>query len=132
MEALLSEAVGSTAATAKANLTAAVQEIQTILSATKSSVYDLCVNMERAKYMVEVKQAFKELNAVVRILLEAAPTDQHDTLVRDSLWSLKLSKRLRETLLSTSPVTVALLQDKEAVATDLAVTMRAQAARALL
>ena len=58
--------------------------------------------------------------------------DQHDTLVRDVLCSLDLSKRLRETLLSTSPVAVALLQYKEAVATDLAVTMRAQAARALL
>ena len=58
--------------------------------------------------------------------------DQHDTYVRDSLCSFRLSKSLRETLLSTSPVTVALLQYKEPVATDLAVTMRAQAARAFL
>ena len=131
-EALLSEAVGSTAASVKANLTEAIQEIQTMLSATKSSVYDLCVNIERAKNRVDVKRAFREFNAVMRILLEAATADQHDTLVRDSLCSLKLSKRWRETLLSTSPVSLALLQYKEAVATDLAVTMSAQAARALL
>ena len=110
VEALLSEAAGSTAASTRAKLTAAIQEIQTMLSATKSSVYDLCVNIERAKSRVEVKRAFKEFNDVMRILLEAAPTDRHDTLVRDYLWSLKLSKRLRKTLLSTSPVTVALLQ----------------------
>ena len=49
VEALLSEAGGSTAASAKANLTAAVQEIQTMLAATKCSVYDLCINIEKAK-----------------------------------------------------------------------------------
>ena len=79
-----------------------------------------------------MKQAFKEFNAVVRILLEAAPGEQHDNLVRNSLCSLKLSKRLKETLLSTTPVAVALLQYKEAVATDVAVTMRKQVYRALL
>ena len=81
-----------------------------MLAATKSSVYDLCINIEKAKSRVELKQAFKEFNAVMRILLEAAPTDRHHTLVRDSLCSLKLSKRLRGTLLFTTTVCLALLQ----------------------
>ena len=132
VEALLSEAGGSTAASAKANLTAAVQEIQTMLAATKCSVYDLCINIEKAKNRVELKQAFKEFNAVMRIFLEAAPTDRHPTIARNALCSFKLSKRLRETLLSASPVAVALVQYKEAVATDLAFTVRAQTARAAL
>ena len=132
VEALLSEAGGTTAATVKASLAAASQEIHTMLEATKSSFNKLCINMEKARNKAEVLQAFKEFNAVVRILLEAAPGDQHDHLVRDVLCSFDLSKRLRKSLLSTSPVPVALLQYKEAVATDLAVTMREQTARALL
>ena len=72
VEALLSEVGGSTAATAKANLAAATQEVQTMLRATKSSLYKLCVNMEKARNRAEVLQAFKEFNAVVRIWLEAA------------------------------------------------------------
>ena len=91
----LSKAGASTAAVAKANLTAAKQEIKTMLSTAKSSVCELCVSMEREKNRTEVKQAFKEFNAVVTILLEAALVEHHDTLMRDSLCFFKLSKRLR-------------------------------------
>ena len=44
----------------------------------------------------------------------------------------KLSTRLKEALLSTASVPLALTQYKETVATDLARKMRTQAARALL
>ena len=44
-----------------------------MLRATKSSLNNLCVNREKARNRAEVLQAFKEFNAVVRILLEAAP-----------------------------------------------------------
>ena len=129
---LLSEAEGNTTARAVASLTSAAQEVRTILGTSKSSFSDLCANMEKAKSRAEVKAAFKEFNAVVRILLEAAPGDQFTALVKDSLCSFKLSDRLREALLSTSPVSVALIQYKEAIATDLAVAMRARATSALL
>ena len=129
---LLSEAEGNTTARAVASLTSAAQEVRTILGTSKSSFSDLCANMEKAKSRAEVKAAFKEFNAVVSILLEAAPGDQFTALVKDSLCSFKLSDRLREALLSTSPVSVALIQYKEAIATDLAVAMRARATSALL
>ena len=96
VDALLSEAEGNTAAKAAASLNAAIREVRTILSTSKSSLFDLCVNMEKAKSRAEVKAAFKEFNAVVRILLESAPGDQFTTLVRDALCSFKLSDRLRE------------------------------------
>ena len=129
---LLSSAGGSSTTKVVAALEAAKQEIGRMLNATKSSMYDLCVNIEKAKNRAEVKAAFTEFNMVVRILLEAAPGDEHNTLVRESLCSFKLSARLEEALLSVSSVSVALLKWKEAVAIDLAEAMRAQAARAVL
>ena len=132
VENLLSGAGASSTTKAVASLKAAKQEIGKMLSTTKSSMYDLCVNIEKAKDRAEVKAAFTEFNMVVRILLEAAPGDEHDALVRESLCSFKLSARLKEALLSASSVSVALSRWKEAVAIDLAEAMRAQAARAVL
>ena len=129
---LLAEAEGNATARAVASLTTATQEVRTILGTSKCSFAVLCANMEKAKSRAQVKAAFKEFNAVVRILLEAAPGEQFTALVRDSLCSFKLSARLREALLSTSPVSVALIQYKEAIATGLAVAMRARATGALL
>ena len=131
VEQLLSGAGGSSTSKAVAALEEAKQEIGRILDATKSSMYDLCVNIEKAKNRAEVKAALTAVNMVIRILLEAAPGDEHNTLVKDSLSSFRLSARLEETLLTVSPVSEALLQWKEAVAIDLAETMRAQAARAV-
>ena len=131
VEQLLSGAGGNSTTKAVAALEAAKQEIGRILDATKSSMYDLCVNIEKAKNRAEVKAALTAFNMVIRILLEAAPGDEHNTLVKDSLSSFRLSSRLEETLLTVSPVSEALLQWKEAVAIDLAETMRAQAARAV-
>ena len=81
VDILLSEAEGNTTARAVASLSAATQEVRTILGTSKSSFFDLCANMERAKSKAEVKAAFKEFNAVVRILLEAAPGEQFSELV---------------------------------------------------
>ena len=58
VDILLSEAGGSTTARVEASLTAAKLEIQKMLSATKNSLYKLCVNMEKAKDKAEVKAAF--------------------------------------------------------------------------
>ena len=85
VDILLSEAEGRTTAKVEASLTAARLEIHKVLSATKNSLYNLCVNMEQAKDKAEVKAAFKQFNSVVSIVLEAAPGHQHDDLVRDCL-----------------------------------------------
>ena len=132
VERLLSGAGGSSTTKAVAALEAAKQEIGRMLNATRSSMYDLCINIEKAKNRAEVKAAFTAFNMVIRILLEAAPGVEHNTLVKESLSSFKLSPRLEEALRSVSSVSAALSQWKEAVATDLAETMRAQAARAVL
>ena len=69
---------------------------------------------------------------VVRILLEAAPGEAHDALVRESLCSFRLSDRFKAVLQTATSVSVAFFKYKEAVATDLAAAMRAQVAKNIL
>ena len=124
---LLVEAGNTSADKAILNLDLAKQEVVKMLSATGSSVFDLCNNIEKARTKAEVKTAFTEFNVVARIFLEAAPRAEHDKLVRDSLCSVRLSGRLRSILESATSVPDALAQYKARVVTDLAEVMRAQA-----
>ena len=68
----------SLAAKAATSLRSAEQEIRRMLSISNTSIHDLCINIEKAKSKSKVKAAFKQLNMVVRILLEAAPGEAHD------------------------------------------------------
>ena len=82
---LLSSTDNSLAGRAKADLDLAWQEVKNLLRATNSSVFELCMNIERAKNRLELKAAFKQFNAVIRMFLEAAPgTD--DSLVMNSIF----------------------------------------------
>ena len=92
----------------------------------------MCTNVEKAESKPDVKAAFKQLNLVVRILLEAAPGEAHDALARHSLCSFRLGERFRAVLQTATSVSVALFIYKEAFAIDLAAAMRAQVAKSLL
>ena len=130
--ALLSGAEKTPAEKVLLNLNLAKKEVLKMLNATGSSVFDLCNNIERARTRDGLKAAFSEFNMVVRIFLEAAPTTEHDNLVRDTLCSVHLSERLLTFLESASTVPEALAQYKAGVVTDLASILRNQAAMSLL
>ena len=102
--ALLSEAVKSPQDKALSNLKFAKKEVEEMLSATGSSIFDLCTNIKKAKTKDEVKAAFTKFNVVMRIFLEAAPTVEHDKLVCDSLFSVRWSEHLRSSLGSAASV----------------------------
>ena len=114
------EAGNTSADKAILNLDLAKQEVVKMLSATGSSVFDLCNNIEKARTKAEVKTAFTEFNVVARIFLEAAPRAEHDRLVRDSLCSVRLSGPLRSILEYATSVPEALALYKARVVTDLA------------
>ena len=99
-----------------------------MLSATSSSFFDLCTNIEEAKSRGELKTAFTQFNAVVRMFLEAAPRAEQDKLVREALCSVRLSGRLKLALQAAASVPDALAQYKLQVVTELAEFLRAQAA----
>ena len=126
VEEELAGAVVSTAAKATLSLDLAAQEVKKMLSATSSSMLDLCINIEKATSKDEVKVAFTEFNGVTRIFIEAAPEAEHDRLVRNSLCLAQPSPRLRSFLQSASSVPEALTQYKEFVVTKLAKVIRAQ------
>ena len=126
VEEELAGAVVSTAARATLSLDLAAQEVKKMLSATSSSMLDLCINIEKATSKDEVKVAFTEFNGVTRIFIEAAPEAEHDRLVRNSLCLAQPSPRLRSFLQSASSVPEALTQYKEFVVTKLAKVIRAQ------
>ena len=92
---ILADADDSSTASALSNIRLALQGVDRMLSATSSSIYDLCTNIEGAKSKGEVKAAFTQFNVVVRMFLEAAPKEEHDKLVRDALCSVRLSDRLQ-------------------------------------
>ena len=66
-----------------ANLKLAKLGVERMLSATSSSVFDLCTNIERAKSKDEVKAAFTQFNVLVRMFLE-----QHPRLNMTSLFGM--------------------------------------------
>ena len=126
VEEELAGAVVSTAARATLSLDLAAQEVKKMLSATSSSMLDLCINIEKATSKDEVKVAFTAFNGVTRIFIEAAPEAEHDRLVRNSLCLAQPSPRLSSFLQSASSVPEALTQYKEFVVTKLAKVIRAQ------
>ena len=117
---LLSGVDNSSAEKAKTNLELARQEVEKLLRATNSSVYDLCMYIERAKNRLEVKAAFKKFNVIIRMFREAAPGAEHDSLVRKAICSVRLSVRLKALMETAGSVPLALAQYKEGVVTDLA------------
>ena len=124
----LSGAAESLLAKAAENLALAKQEVKKMLSTTSSSIHLLCINIEKARNKDELKAAFSKFNAVIRIFLEAAPSTEHDYLVRDSICAIPLSQRLRSALEATSSVPEALTQYKSSVVAELAKVLQAQAA----
>ena len=91
-------------------------------------MYNLCVNIEREKNKLELKAAFKQFNAIIRMFLEAAPGPVHDSLVMSSICSVRLSERLKALMATAGSVPTALAQYKEGVVTDLAAAIRTQIA----
>ena len=114
LEAQVSEILESTegpsASKVKDNLSAAQREVVKMLSISKSSVLDLCMNIENARRRSKLKSAFKQFNGIIRIFFEAAPGVEHDTLVRETLCTTGVSERLKELLGSASSVMEALTQ----------------------
>ena len=124
---LLSGSGDDLASKALLSLDLAKQEVIRMLSATGSSVLQLCTSIESARSKQEVKAAFTQFNLVIRIFLKAAPNAEHDSLVRDSLCSVGLSDRLELLLQSAASVPEALSQYKTLVVTDLAEVLRVEA-----
>ena len=123
---ILADADDSSTASALSNIRLALQGVDRMLSATSSSMFDLCTNIEGAKSRGELKTAFTQFNAVVRMFLEAAPRAEHDKLVREALCSVRLSERLKVALQAAASVPEALAQCKLQVVTELAEVLRAQ------
>ena len=117
IEEELAGAEQSTTARATLSLDLAAHEVKKMLSATSSSMLDLCINIEKATSRDEVKVAFTEFNGVTRMFIEAAPEAEHDRLVRNSLCSAQPSPRLKSFLQSASSVPEPLTQYKEFVVT---------------
>ena len=124
---LLSGARDDLASKALVNLNLAKQEVIGMLSATSSSVLQLCTNIESARSKEEVKAAFTQFNSIIRIFLKAAPNAQHESLVRDTHCYVGLSDRLSLLLQSAASVPEALAQYKTLVVTDLAEVLRVEA-----
>ena len=125
IEKELAGAEVSTVARATSSLKLAAKEVKKMLSATGSSILDLCMNMEKATSKDGIKVAFTEFNRVIRIFIEAAPEPEHDRLVRSSLCLAQPSPLLNSFLQQASSVPEALTQYKESVATKLAEVIRA-------
>ena len=127
LEAQVSEILESTeepsASKVQDNLSATQQEVVKMLSISKSSVLDLCMNIENARSKATLKSAFKQFNAIIRIFFEAALGVENDTLVRETIGATGVSNRLRGLLESASSVEEALTQYKVDVVTVLVRTI---------
>ena len=104
----LSSAGDSALAKAVNNLDLGKQEVEKMLSTTGSSIHLLCINIEKARTKDKLKAAFSKFNAVVRMFLEAAPSAEHNSLVKDSLCSIQSSQRLKFSLEAAASVPEAL------------------------
>ena len=82
------------AAKAAENLEFAKQQAIKLFSLTQESVVDICKSVEGARDKTSAKTAFRRLNLVFRLFLEAAPGPVHNNLVRTAIRFFPISKRL--------------------------------------
>ena len=113
-------------------VTQAKVEVARLVEVSNSSMLALCNAIEQASSKEALRNAFRDLNSFTRILLGADPDGAHNDLVRDTIISLQVSKRLETLLNSVTPVNVALVEYKKAVVRDPAISMRRLEAKAQL
>ena len=112
------------AAKAAENLEFAKHEAIKLFSLTQESVVDICKFVEGARDKTSAKTAFRRLNLVFRLFLEAAPGPVHN-LVRTAIRFFPISKRLDSFLTSADSVQAALTEYKTSVVLDLAANIQA-------
>ena len=75
----------------KTSVSRALQEVRTLLTATKESFTDICLEVENATNRNALKAAFRRFNRILQMLVEAAPNDSYYHLCLEALIELKPS-----------------------------------------
>ena len=75
----------------KTSVNGALQEVRTLLTTTKESFTDICLEIENASNRNALKAAFRRFNRILQMLVEAAPNDSYYHLCLEALIELKPS-----------------------------------------
>ena len=75
----------------KTSVNGALQEVRTLLTTTKESFTDICLEIEYASNRNALKAAFRRFNRILQMLVEAAPNDSYYHLCLEALIELKPS-----------------------------------------
>ena len=121
---IMAEVEGDTSERAEANVSLAVQEVTKILSVTNDSLAAICLAVEEAGTKADLKAAFRRLNAITQIFLQALPAPEHADILRDAFSRFQSSDRLLAFLNSSSSLRDAITLYKTTILQELAISLR--------
>ena len=121
---IISEAAGLPAAKAKENIDMAIRELTRIMTVSGDTLFKICTKAEAAVTGSEAKAVFKQLNSLMRILLEAAPGLEHDRLLRQALETIKVSEKFALAVSTATTIKNAIREYKVGILQRLARSIR--------
>ena len=110
----------------KTSVNGALQEVRTLLTTTKESFTDICLEIENASNKNALKAAFRRFNRILQMLVEAAPNDSYYHLCLEALIELKPSPKLLMFCEAGGSILESCKEYKSAVMQELAVLVRRQ------